>query len=94
MKLLKHIRSLLWRLYYKIFPVKHLEEVVKHYDRTTSPYWKFKPFVYHNKDGKFWEILFKDTDYYASTEKIDCVVYREDETLRIVGIKIKDKNEV
>lgn len=87
MKLIKHIRSLLWRLYYKIFPVKSLDEVIKHYDRTTSPYWKFKPFVYYNKDGRMWEVFFKESNYYASKEQLYCTVLRDIDTNEIVGLK-------
>ncbi len=59
--------------------------------RTRPPRWKFRPSLFHNENGKQWEIRFDDESSYSRREVLQVEVQRGMETGRIVGLTIWDE---
>ena len=89
---MKYIRWLFWLCCYAIAPrPKSLKSFIRKIERTRAPWWKFKPYVWRNSDGKMWEVRFSPERCYTQTmmlqveAKIDC------ETEEIIGFNIFDE---
>lgn len=54
---MKTLRWLFWWTTYKFRrQPRTLQGWLKRTERCRSPYWKFKPYVWHNDPGKMWEV--------------------------------------
>lgn len=51
---------------------------------------EFKPSVFHNDEGRQWEIYLTDEPCYVGRETINVEVHRSQETDRVVGFTIHD----
>lgn len=63
--------------------------------RLRAPWWKFKPFVFRNEDGKQWEAWWGDEPSYAEIicggKNFRGEVHRSQTTNKIVGITVYDE---
>jgi len=90
--LLAYLRWLWWWLAYAFVPqpndfVKYIERGM----RTRPPWWKFKPYAYHNDDGRQWEVRLENEQSYTETGSISAEIHRSQETGRIVGFTVWDE---
>jgi len=88
-RLLKYI---FWTLRYLFAaPDKDFTACMKRLKRTWWPWRKFSPYVWHNDDGRFWEIYLSDEQDYTDTGwtvRVDLCIGMD--TGKIVGMKISD----
>lgn len=60
--------------------------------RCRSPWWKFRPVVYHNDDGRMWHVYFTDERSYTDTRRrlsVQCHI--GEESGDIVGFNVFDE---
>ncbi len=90
--MLKYLKWLGWVLYYIPQPrLKDLGTYITRMLRMRPPWWKFKPCMWHNDDGKQWEIYFEEEQSFTQQENLRIDVHRGFETNRIVGLTIWDE---
>ncbi len=90
-----YLRWLGWSAFYLFVPKpKDLDAHLTRGWRTRPPWWTFKPCVWHNDDGKQWEVWFRNDIGYTTTEWVRCEVHRSFETDEIVGLTIWDETTV
>ena len=86
-----YIRWAFWSVVYlfRIKP-KDLDDWMLRTERTWKPWFKFKPHVWHNDNGKLWEIHLDNERNYSKTVNITLDVEVGLETGKIVGFRIYD----
>ena len=92
---MKHLRWLFWNAAY-VFLIprpKSLHEALVRGERCRSPWWGFKPCVYHNEIGRYWEIWFEDEESYAEVGGLLELrtLSRSSKDGRVTGIQISDE---
>jgi hypothetical protein len=89
---MKYIKWFFWKIWYLFIPESRdlLTYLIK-LDRIRSPWWKFKPSMYHNDDGKEWEIWFEHEQGYTEKRTIQVEAVIGMDTGNIVGITIFDE---
>ena len=97
MKVIKLIPWAFWNVVYLIKrEPKSLDQLILKIQRTRYPFWKFKPYMYHNDAGKQWEIYFENDADHVRTMTIPVEAHIGRESGKIIGITIWDetlKNE-
>ena len=56
------------------------------------PWQKFKPYVFHNKTGRQWEVYFTDEVPVSRQQKLTVVAHIGQESGKIVGLTIHEEN--
>jgi hypothetical protein len=87
----KYFRWLFWNTYYLFGYPRNFREYLEAGMRCRWPWWKFKPHMHYNKDGKQWEVWFKDEPSYSGKEFVSLQVHRSQETRGIVGFTIHEE---
>jgi hypothetical protein len=88
----KTIIWMFWNVAYLFRPKPTtLMQYVQKGMRTRSPWWKFKPNVWHNRDGKQWHITFEDERNHTKEGSLKCRVHIGVESKRIVGLTVYDE---
>jgi hypothetical protein len=59
--------------------------------RTRAPWWKFEPYIWHNKDGRQWHITFTDERNHTQEGTLKCRIHVGIESGNIVGLTIYDE---
>lgn len=102
MAMCKWLRWAFWNSWYVLkrciqpkrdrIPLGELKTLMRQFERCRWPWWKFKPHMYHNDEGKFWEICFEPEMDCMWYETIEVRALRAcDQDNRIVGLKIPDR---
>ncbi len=91
---MKTLKYLFWVAYYLLQPrPKDLAACMKRDQRTRSPWQKFKPYIYHNNGGKFWEIrLANDQSYTITCKTLDVELHISEKTGKVVGFDVTDRS--
>ena len=91
-KLFAYLRWAFWTVVYLLRPApKTFDGRIKRTLRCWSPWWKFKPHVYHNRDGKMWSISLAEDRCWVERRRLPVEVCYSVETGRIVGLKVFDE---
>ena len=89
--MIKYIKWGFWTLIYFFRPVtKEFGNYLKMGERTRPPWWKFKPNLWYNKDGKEWEIFFTEEQSHVEHRIIQVEARIGMETGNITGLIIYD----
>lgn len=89
---MKYIKWGFWTLIYLFRPIpQELGSYLQKGERTRAPWWRFKPCIYHNDDGKQWEIWLEHEQGYVEKKTIPVEVCIGMDSGRIVGITIFDE---
>ena len=91
---MKTLKYLFWVAYYSFGPrPKGLKAYRRRDQRTRSPWRKFKPYLYHNNGGKFWQIrLANDEAYTITCKTLDVQLHISEETGEVVGFDVTDRS--
>lgn len=91
--MIRFLKYIFWNLRYLFSaPDEDLEACLTRMRRTCWPWRKFGPHVWHNDDGRFWEIYLSNEQDYTDTGwtlRVDLCIGME--TGDIVGMKISDR---
>lgn len=89
----KYFRWLFWNAYYlpQFRQPRKLSQWLTRVKRTQWPWWKFKPHLFRNDDGRQWEIYFSNASAVYSRETITLDVGRDMDTGEIVAFTIYDE---
>ncbi len=90
----KLLKYLFWVSYYCFLPTpRSLEGYLIRGMRKRWPWKKFKPCVYHNDDGGFWQIWLSNDRGYTSADKalVGVDLHFSMETGKVVGFNVYDE---
>ena len=88
-KTVKWLFFLAWYLFRQ--KPKDFAGYLKMLERRRSPWWKFRPCVYHNDDDKQWEIWFEDESSYGESRLWNVTVHVGQESGRVTGVLVCDE---
>lgn len=88
----KFVTWLFWTVYYAVRPVpRSLEGYLLRGTRRRWPWWKFKPSVWHNDDGRQWHICFREEESFRDQRDVTVWCEIGQESGDIVGLVVWDK---
>jgi len=90
----KILRWVFWHIVYAVRPrPKEVEAYLACMNRLRSPWWRFKPSVYHNPDGKMWHVYLDNESTYTVPHRCFRVdLHVGEKSGRIVGLDIWDES--
>ena len=75
---------LFWTVFYSVRPrERNLDKWLKRVERTRWPWWRFKPCVWQNDHGRFWDIHLLNESSYTAMRTITVPVHISEETGKI-----------
>lgn len=87
----KYLRWIGWHLVYWFNPRPHdLADWILMVERLRTPWWKFRPHLFHLDENQRWEIWFEQADTYTRTMSLTLDVMVAQDDHRIVGLLIRD----
>lgn len=82
---------LFWTVFYSVRPrERDFDKYMKRTIRTSWPWWKFKPNVSYNEDGRMWHVHLANESSYTAVRTIKVPVYISEETGKIVGLNLSN----
>lgn len=93
-KLMRYVKWAFWSVYYRTIPYpKSVEQIILRHVRTTSPWYKFSPYVRHDNDWNAWQIYLSDESYYVKpSQSIKVNVHISFDSGKIIGFSIYDES--
>lgn len=89
---IKYLTWSFWCCYYAVTPrPKDFGDYIDSLMRRRVPWWKFKPYIYHNSHGKQWEIGWSEDRHYVKTLTIQVEAHIDIDTNAIVGLTLFDE---
>jgi len=90
---MKILQWIFWYLVYAVRPQpKELETYITKGIRLSPPWWKFRPSVWHNPDGKMWHVYFEnESSYTISRRTLSIELHIGQESGKVVGLNIWDE---
>lgn len=83
---MNYVRWILWKAFYAISGTStNLDDFIKELERTRPPWWKFRPGMFHNDEGRCWEIAFGDESYFSQHGIVKCELLIGRESGQVVG---------
>jgi hypothetical protein len=90
-----YLQWIFWKVWYFLRPVENdLGAVMTWAMRTRKPWFKFRPNVYRNEEGRSWTVVLDDVSYYCQLGTLRCDLLIEQGSNRIVGFDIWDSELV
>jgi hypothetical protein len=91
--MLTYLKWIYWKIYYLFRPCpKELLPLLIQGERTRPPWWRFKPYMWHNDEGNQWEIYFTEERDYTQVQDIRVTAHIGLDTGKIIGLTIWDEN--
>lgn len=89
----RYLKWLFWTVVYAFRRrPKGFFSILKKALRCRRPWWKFRPSVYHNDEGREWEVFLANEDTYTRRCCIpDCEVAISRETGHVIGVTLYDE---
>ena len=97
MTIFRYLRWLAWTLWYlpqrqpRYIRLDGLRAQLLRMERTRRPWWKWKPGIWHNTDGRQWHVTFSDEQDYTICGTLKAELHIGQETGDIVGLTIFDE---
>ena len=88
----RFLRWVWWNAYYCWRPrPRDLRTWLARSMRCRPPWWRFRPHVWHNDAGGYWEVWFAEDRDYTERRVLVCDVSVSLETGQVVGLKVWDE---